>query len=110
MALQSKSHKEVGMKKIAGFCLGILLILNLLDAVLTLYSVRSGLGIEQNPLMLELLERGSIYFMAVKLALVSLGAWMLWNWINYRLAQVFAIFGTLVYVGIVGWHVWGLTL
>ncbi|MGW8181105.1 MAG: DUF5658 family protein [bacterium] len=98
------------MKRFAGFCLGILLILNFLDAVLTMYGVEKGLGIEQNPLMLELLKHGYFHFTIVKIALVSFGAWVLWRLIHNRWAQVGAILGTLVYAGVVCWHVWGLTL
>ena len=98
------------MKRFAGFCLSVLLILNLLDAVLTMYGVEKGLGIEQNPLMVELLSHGDAYFMLGKVALVSFGAWALWRLIHHRWAQVGAILLTLVYVGILCWHLWGLTL
>lgn len=98
------------MKKFAAFSLGILLILNLLDAVFTLHWVELGLGVEQNPLMRELLERGAICFMLGKLALVSLGAWFMWIHLKRRLAQVGAILITLVYAGVFCWHLWGFTL
>lgn len=102
--------KELKMKKFAAVSLVILIILNLLDAVFTIYGIEMGLIIETNPLMVEALEVGRLYFVVGKVALVNLGAWLLWRWLHYRLAQFCAVLGTVVYAGIFCWHLWGLML
>lgn len=48
-------------------------VLNLVDAVLTHYSVGNGLATEINPLMDFLLQLGAFYFYVCKIALVVLG-------------------------------------
>jgi hypothetical protein len=79
------------------------LLLNLLDAVFTLYWVYSGLAEEANPLMRELLRR-PLLFMAIKLALVSAGSWLLWRH-RERASAVIAIFVVfLVYYAILVHH------
>ena len=68
------------------------LVLNLIDAVLTLVWVRAGLATEANTLMDELVNHHAIAFVAVKLGLVGMGSWLLWNRRRSALAVV-AIFG-----------------
>ena len=48
-------------------------VANLLDALMTHYSVSTGLAWEVNPLMRYLLETSSFYFYACKISLVTLG-------------------------------------
>lgn len=55
------------------------LVLNLLDALLTLVWVRAGLAVEANTLMDELVNENAVLFVGVKLALVGMGSWLLWN-------------------------------
>jgi hypothetical protein len=57
----------------------MVLVLNLLDAVLTLVWVRSGLALEANPLIDELVDDHALAFILVKLGLVGLGSWLLWQ-------------------------------
>lgn len=64
------------------------LILNLVDGLLTLAVVESGSAGEANPLMATTLAWGSVWFMAVKLALVSLGVALLWRLRRRRSAVV----------------------
>ena len=73
------------------------LVLNLLDAVLTLLWVRSGVAVEANALLADLANDHAIRFVLVKLGLVSLGSLFLWRQRRHPLA-VIAIFGAfLVY-------------
>jgi len=53
------------------------LVLNLADALFTLIYLQAGLAAESNPVMQGALVGGPIGFMAVKLALVSLGVLLL---------------------------------
>ncbi len=54
------------------------LVLNLIDAVLTLTWVRGGLATEANTLIDELVNEHAVAFVAIKLSLVGLGSWLLW--------------------------------
>ena len=56
-----------------------ILVLNLVDAVLTLFWVRFGFATEANTLIDELVDEHSVLFVVVKLALVGMGSWLLWN-------------------------------
>jgi hypothetical protein len=77
-----------------------ILILNLLDAVLTLAVVHAGVATEANPLMDVSLGWGGIWFVAVKLTLVSLGVQLLWSLRHARLA-VIGLFGMCLFYGAV---------
>lgn len=67
------------------------LVLNLLDAVFTLWWVGNGLATEANALLEDLVERPLLFVLA-KLALVSLGSIFLWR-LRRRPLAVIAIFG-----------------
>ena len=56
-----------------------ILVLNLLDAVFTMFWISSAQAVEANPLLAELAHRHPLGFVAVKLALVSLGTLLLWR-------------------------------
>ena len=81
------------------------LVLNLVDAVLTLLWVRLGLAAESNTLIDELVTENALAFIAVKLGLVGLGSWLLWNRRHSPLAVIgiFVVFVT--YYGIFAYHV-----
>ena len=55
------------------------LVLNLTDALLTLYWVRAGRATEANTLIDELVSENAVAFVAIKLSLVGMGSWLLWN-------------------------------
>jgi hypothetical protein len=57
----------------------VVLLLNLFDALFTLYWVRSGHATEANHLLAELVEKHAVVFVAVKTSLVSAGSWLLWH-------------------------------
>jgi len=67
-----------------------IVILNLLDAVLTIVWVHTGLGREANPLLQPLVHHYVVLFIAMKIALGSLGAWLLWECRQ----RAFAVIGT----------------
>lgn len=81
------------------------LVLNLLDAIFTLLWVRSGLALEANLLIDRLVERHALGFIAVKLGLVGLGSWLLWEH-RERPSAVVAIFAVfLAYYLVLLYHV-----
>lgn len=67
------------------------LVLNLLDALFTLWWVGNGLATEANALLEDLVEQ-PLMFVLAKLALVSLGSIFLWR-LRRRPLAVIAIFG-----------------
>ena len=81
------------------------LVLNLIDAVLTLLWVRLGLAAESNTLIDELVRDNAVVFVAVKLSLVGLGSWLLWNRRQSPLAVVGIFLVFVTYYGIVAYHV-----
>ncbi len=80
------------------------LVLNLLDALFTLWWVRTGLAVEANALFADLVSERPIMFVLAKLGLVSLGSIVLWLRRHHPLA-VIAIFGAfLVYYLVLLYH------
>ena len=80
------------------------LVLNLIDAVLTLIWIHSGLATEANTLIDELINESPLGFIAVKLSLVGMGSWLLWQQ-RRRPAAVCGIFTVfLAYYGILLYH------
>jgi hypothetical protein len=84
-----------------------ILILNLLDGVLTLTAVHAGAASEANPLMATSMGWGSVWFILVKLSLVSLGVSLLWR-ARHRALAVFGLVGLcVVYSALLGYHAIG---
>jgi hypothetical protein len=82
----------------------LLFALNLLDAVLTLYWVRNGFATEGNHLMATLLDIGDLPFLAVKIAIGTMAAFVLWRWGNLRLARYGLAVSLIIYTGLMGVH------
>ncbi len=68
------------------------LVLNLLDAMFTLWWIRTGMAVEANALLRDLINQSPLGFVLAKLGLVSLGSLALWLRRRHPLA-VAAIFG-----------------
>lgn len=81
-----------------------LLILNLLDGVFTLAFLQAGVAEEANPLMRFAYEQSPLAFMGVKLALVNVGAAMLWLNRGTLAARAALGAGVLMYAAIVAYH------
>lgn len=79
--------------------------LNLLDALLTLVWVRSGVASEGNQLMARLLEIGDLSFLGAKLAIGTITVIVLLKWGNRKLAQYGLAVALAVYIGLMGVHI-----
>ena len=80
------------------------LVLNLIDAILTLLWVNAGLANEANPLLAGLVRHHPVLFTASKIGLVGLGSLLLWRARNRPLAIVGIFLAFLVYYGILLIH------
>jgi hypothetical protein len=82
----------------------VILILNVLDAAFTLAWTTGNMANEANPLIVEVLGRSPLLFMAAKLALVSMGVFLLMR-LRGRFALASIVACSCVYVGIFAYHV-----
>lgn len=86
------------------------IVLNVLDAVLTLVWVYTGQATEANPMMEVLVHEHPALFVVVKFTLVFFGTWLLWRQ-RKRATAVVAIFGAfLVYYALLLYHLSWLNL
>lgn len=81
------------------------LVMNLLDAILTLFWVRAGLAREANTLLDELVSDDALLFVAVKLSLVGMGSWLLWRRRSSPVAVVAIFVAFVAYYAILVQHV-----
>lgn len=80
------------------------IVLNLFDAVFTLWWVKAGLAVEANALMRDLVHDGALVFVLAKIALVPLGALFLWRRRGHILAVCAIFFTFLIYYLILLYH------
>jgi hypothetical protein len=79
--------------------------LNLLDALLTIIWVRSGIATEGNQLMAKLLDIGNFPFLSVKIAVGTMAALVLFRFANRPLARYGLTVALAVYIGLMCIHV-----
>ena len=99
---------RVGTAEHFGWLHGIVktvLVLNLLDAIFTLVWVRWGFAREANLMIDKLVEGHALAFVAVKLGLVGLGSWLLWQRRNHATAVVAIFVAFLTYYLVLLYHV-----
>lgn len=82
----------------------LLFSLNIIDAVLTIIWVRSGVAPEGNQLMASLMEESDLAFFGVKLLMGTLAAVVLLRWGNYKLARYGVAAALAVYIGVMCIH------
>ncbi len=80
------------------------IVLNLCDAVLTLWWVETGFATEANPFIRSLVEGHPVLFVVAKLSLVALSTGFLWRYRERPLAVVGIFTAFLVYYGILLYH------
>ena len=81
------------------------LVLNLFDAIFTLVWVRAGFAREANLMIDRLVEQHALAFFAVKLGLVGMGSWLLWQRRNHPTAVVAIFIAFLTYYLVLLYHV-----
>ncbi len=86
------------------------LVLNLLDSVLTLIWVNTGIAEEANIFLRDLVNNSPVTFMFVKISLVSLGSLLLWRFRRhpFAVAGLFLVF--IAYSAIFVYHLHFLSL
>lgn len=82
----------------------LLFSLNIIDAILTIIWVRTGVAPEGNQLMAILMEQSDLTFFGVKLLMGTFAAVVLLRWGNLKLARYGVAFALAVYVGVMGVH------
>jgi len=82
----------------------LLFSLNLLDAILTIVWVRSGVAPEGNELMAHLMENSDFAFLGVKILMGTLAAVVLLRWGNRKLARYGVAVALAVYISVMGVH------
>lgn len=83
----------------------LLFVLNMVDAIVTLVWVRTGMAPEGNELMAALLNMGDLPFLAVKLGMGTFAAAVLIYGSKFRLAKYGLAVALLTYVGSLGAHI-----
>jgi hypothetical protein len=83
----------------------LLFALNILDALLTIVWVRSGVATEGNQLMASLLDIGNGPFLIVKIAIGAVAALVLVRWGSRPMARYGLAVALAVYIGLMGIHV-----
>mgnify|MGYP003629437997 FL=1 len=79
------------------YALIMLLFLNIVDAMATLYWVENKLATETNPLMHAWIQLSPDLFITVKITLVTMGTILLWTFRKHRLAYWGGIILLLLY-------------
>ncbi|HEU0036535.1 MAG TPA: DUF5658 family protein [Kofleriaceae bacterium] len=80
------------------------IVLNLLDAIFTIIYTRTGVAVEGNPLMNEVLLSSPVLFMIAKLTLVSLGVLVLWRLRHHRAAAFGLVATSTAYFVLIAYH------
>ncbi len=89
----------------ASWVLAFTLVFNLIDTMWTMCVVLMGWAVEVNPFMARLLDQSPMLFTCVKLLLVSLGVYVLWQASQHRLARLGAYAVCSAYGCLVAYHV-----
>lgn len=89
-----------GLRRVA---MGVI-IANLVDAIFTIVYTDLGLAREANPLLEPALAGSPLLFMAIKLALVSMGVALLWRLRHRRTAAAGLIASAAAYAWLIVYH------
>ena len=81
------------------------LVLNLIDAIFTLVWVRYGFAREANLMIDRLVDQNAVGFFAVKLGLVGMGSWLLWQRRDHATAVIAIFIAFLTYYLVLLYHV-----
>jgi len=87
---------------------GLLLIVvsgNMLDAMLTWYSIQIGIATEANPFLQAFLDGGFLPFLTVKMAITAAIVFAIWFGRRYRLVLILLIALVIVYTSLVSYEI-----
>lgn len=115
--MSERSEESNSISKAPGFQVGTethfrwldgivkaVVVMNLIDAVLTLLWVQAGFATEANPVLGQIVKEHAFLFVMSKLVLVFLGSWMLWRH-RHRPLAVMGIFAAfMVYYAVLVYH------
>src|SRR5262249_35917180 len=103
---RGSSHSGMSLNKFMQLLAPTVLLfaLNLLDALLTIVWVRSGVATESNQLMAALLDIGNGPFLSVKIAVGALAAIVLYMTRRRKMARYGLAVALAVYIGLMGVH------
>jgi hypothetical protein len=107
LSASDENHPRIGTPAHFGWLNQILrfvIVLNLVDALLTLWWVRWGLATEANPLLATIVEDHAVLFVTGKLTLVSLGTLLLWRRRHHPLAVIGIFAAFLTYYSVLLFH------
>jgi len=82
----------------------LLFSLNLLDAILTIIWVRTGIAPEGNQIMASVMEHSDLAFVGVKILMGTLVAVVILRWGNRKLARYGVAVALAVYISVMGIH------
>ena len=82
----------------------LVVVLNIIDAVMTILYVRAGLASEANPLMAAALNHSALAFLVLKLSLVVLCVSFLWRLRHQRFAVWGLAFTSAAYSALLVYH------
>ena len=83
---------------------GAVIVLNLLDAIFTLFYTHGGYASESNPMMQVALAAHPVLFVLAKIGLVSLGVLLLWRMRHHRTAVLGLVGTSAAYALLVLYH------
>ena len=85
----------------------LILIMNFIDGLSTLYLVNTQIATESNPLMAFLMNTHPLLFIAIKILLVTICTAVLIKYKDYKLSKIGLWIGFAVYLFIICWHLYG---
>ena len=88
----------------------LIFLLNVIDALLTLAWIKTGIAVEANPLMAELLALGEGWFIGVKILAVAIACGALCLMREHSLAKRLSVWVCIVYIAVTISHCYGLWL
>jgi len=81
------------------------ILMNLLDAVMTILWVKAGVAEEANLMLRDVLEKNVPLFFLIKMSLATLGLYLLWRRRDRKLAMIGIILVSAVYYVLILYHV-----
>lgn len=86
----------------------LVLALNMLDAVLTVWLIQNVFAEELNPLMRPIVEQLEYAFIIPKMLLAAcFGAAIVYAWKDFKIARIGGVFVALVYLALSAYYWWG---